>query len=78
MNKMNKNNDTNNQETSYTGLGVVWGASLGFIFGLLLFEDNFAVGIGIGLAIGIVIGSILDSRRANGFDENRESNKTKQ
>jgi hypothetical protein len=53
------------EEFSYAGLGIALGASLGFIFGLLLFEDNFALGIGVGLAIGLIVGSIMDVRRAS-------------
>ena len=53
------------EEFSYTGLGITLGASLGFIFGLLLFEDNFAIGIGVGLTIGLIIGSIMDIRSSN-------------
>jgi uncharacterized membrane protein len=48
---------------SFTGLGIALGASLGFILGLLLFEDNPAVGIGIGVALGLIIGSAMDARR---------------
>lgn len=51
------------KSSSFAGLGIALGASLGFIFGLLLFEDNLAVGIGIGVALGLIIGSAMDARR---------------
>ena len=33
---------------TYAGLGMVWGSSFGFIFGLLFFKEYFPVFIGIG------------------------------
>jgi hypothetical protein len=63
MRMMNNKSDANiDKKTSYTGLGIIMGAGLGFIVNLLLLEEISAVGIGIGVALGLVIGSILDSR----------------
>jgi uncharacterized membrane protein len=47
---------------TYALLGIVWGASFGFIFGLLFFKDYFPVFIGIEGAAGLIIGTRLDSR----------------
>jgi uncharacterized membrane protein len=60
---MTKNDSTDRKKTSYTGLGIVFGASFGFIIALLFFDGNLGVGIAIGAAIGLVIGAILDAQR---------------
>jgi uncharacterized membrane protein len=53
------------RSTSYTGLGVALGASLGFIISILFLDGNVGFGIGIGAAVGIVIGSIIDTQKAD-------------
>lgn len=45
-----------NNQYRNVGVGVGLGAALGLVFGMLIFPDNPAVGIGIGVAIGVAIG----------------------
>jgi len=42
-----------------TGLGLVFGAALGLVFGLMLFDDWW-VGPMIGVAVGLVIGAVAE------------------
>lgn len=44
----------------YTGLGLVFGAGLGMIVGLVLLE-TWWYGMGIGAAIGLVLGSMVEA-----------------
>jgi len=44
----------------YVGAGMVIGAAIGMIFGLMLFE-NLALGSAIGAAVGLVIGAAIDA-----------------
>ena len=53
------------RKISYTGLGVILGASLGVLFGLLFVDDSFAFVIGIGITLGLIIGSIMDVHSSN-------------
>ncbi|MBE0409164.1 MAG: hypothetical protein IBX69_05460 [Anaerolineales bacterium] len=46
----------------YTGSGIVIGAAIGLIFGLLLLE-NIVVGLIIGAAAGLILGAIMDVLR---------------
>jgi uncharacterized membrane protein len=46
----------------FAGAGLPIGAALGFIFGMLLF-DNLIFGAGIGAALGLIIGAIIDGQR---------------
>jgi uncharacterized membrane protein len=46
----------------YTGSGIVIGAAIGLIFGLLLLE-NIVSGLIIGAAAGLIIGAIIDGMR---------------
>lgn len=59
-----KTDHTNHEKSkySYAGLGIVFGASLGFIFALLFSKENIAVGIGIGVALGLIVGASIDNR----------------
>lgn len=43
----------------YTGLGVVFGAGLGMIVGLV-FLESWWLGMGVGAAIGLVLGSVVE------------------
>ena len=45
----------------YSDSGLVIGAALGLIYGLLLF-DEMALGLVFGVAVGLVIGAILDAQ----------------
>ncbi len=44
----------------YTGLGLIFGAGLGMIVGLVLLE-TWWYGMGIGAAIGLVLGSSVEA-----------------
>ena len=46
----------------FAGPGLPIGAALGFIFGMLLF-DNLIFGAGIGAALGLIIGATIDAQR---------------
>jgi F0F1-type ATP synthase assembly protein I len=48
-------------KTSYTDLGVIFGAGLGTLLGVLIFENTFFVGIIISIVIGLILGIILDA-----------------
>jgi hypothetical protein len=50
------------KKNSHLGTGIALGMSLGFIFGLLLWDGNFMIGVSIGLCLGLVIGLIADER----------------
>lgn len=45
-----------------TGLGIVFGAALGLLFGQILF-DNWWFGPMIGVAAGLIIGAVVDRQR---------------
>jgi len=47
--------------TCYAGAGLVIGAGMGMIFGLLLFED-LSWGSGMGAGLGLVFGATVDAR----------------
>lgn len=51
-------NETRN-DRMYTGLGLVFGAALGMIFGMMLFSELW-VGPLIGTALGLIVGAIID------------------
>jgi uncharacterized membrane protein len=53
---------TRERNIIYAGVGIPIGAAVGFIFGLLLF-DNMALGAGAGAAVGLIIGAIIDAQR---------------
>ena len=42
-----------------TGVGLVFGAALGLVFGLMLF-DNWWMGPMIGVALGLITGAVAD------------------
>jgi uncharacterized membrane protein len=48
-----------------TGVGIVFGAALGLLFGQLLFDDWW-IGPMIGVAAGLIIGAITDLGRPAG------------
>ena len=50
------------KKKSQTGNGIAMGASLGFILGLQLGDDNIAWGTSIGLCLGLVIDTITGAR----------------
>jgi uncharacterized membrane protein len=56
-------NSNQKQNTSYVGLGIIFGVPFGFIIGLLLFPENPASGIGIGISLGIIVGAIMDAQK---------------
>jgi uncharacterized membrane protein len=63
--KQNSDRDENPQgKAYYAGVGLVIGASIGMIFGLLLF-DNLALGsvIAMGAALGLVLGAVVDAQK---------------
>lgn len=45
----------------WTGIGVVFGAALGLLFGLLIFEGAWWSPV-VGAALGIVVGAVVDGR----------------
>lgn len=44
----------------WPGFGLVMGAALGSVLGLLLFPDLFFLGTGSGAGIGLVVGAIIE------------------
>jgi len=52
----------NERKFLYTGAGIPIGAALGFIFGMLLF-DNLIFGAGLGAALGLIIGASFDAQQ---------------
>ena len=50
-----------NKKTHYVGGGIVVGAALGILFGLLL-QTNTALSIIVGAAAGLIVGAILDAQ----------------
>lgn len=56
--EVNKSTEGNEHKgiPTYAGVGIVIGAALGMIFGLILFEE-LALGSAIGAAIGLVFGA---------------------
>jgi flagellar biosynthesis protein FliR len=54
-----KSNGNKRSALPHKGSGMAIGATLGFIFGLMLF-DNLALGLVLGVAIGLGIGSMVD------------------
>lgn len=57
-----KSNESNSRKILYAGAGIPIGAALGFIFGMLLF-DNLIFGAGIGAALGLIIGASIDAQQ---------------
>lgn len=51
-----------------TGLGIVFGAALGLLFGQILFE-SWWLGPMIGVAVGLIIGAVADLQQRP--DDNR-------
>ncbi len=52
-----------------TGLGIVFGAVLGLLFGQMLFDDWW-LGPMIGVAAGLIIGAVIDLQQ--GPDDKRD------
>jgi len=52
-------NSSKNKKILYAGVGIPIGAGIGFIVGLIFF-DNMVLGIGAGAGIGLIIGAIID------------------
>lgn len=50
----------------YAGAGLVIGAAIGMILGLLLFED-LALSLGFGAAVGLMIGAMRDAQGRHGI-----------
>jgi hypothetical protein len=50
-------------KSSYIGLGVAMGLSIGYMFGLLILDDG-PLGAGLGLVLGITMASIADDQAA--------------
>ena len=48
------------QDGGRIGVGIALGASLGVVFGLLVF-DNLALGLGLGAALGLLVSSGIDA-----------------
>lgn len=51
-------------KTTYVGLGISIGAAIGFIFGIILF-DEMIYGAGIGVALGLIAGAAIDAQAKN-------------
>jgi hypothetical protein len=51
------------QRIVWPGFGLIAGAVLGAIIGLLFFEDSFVIMGAMGGGIGLVIGAIIDQFR---------------
>ncbi len=60
---MAENTRDDESRKSDIGSNVALGLSFGFIFGLLIFDGNIALGMGLGLCIGLIIGAISDFRK---------------
>lgn len=57
-----------------TGLGIVFGAALGLLFGQMLF-DGWWLGPMIGVAAGLIIGAVADMLRPRGAHRRRAPDK---
>jgi len=67
----NSSNGENSRKTMYyAGAGLAIGASIGMIFGLLLFED-LAWGCVIGCAVGLIMGAATDALRGRETDSGK-------
>jgi hypothetical protein len=53
----------NGKNIQYAGVGIPIGTALGFLFGMLLF-DNMPLGAGAGAAIGLIVGAAIDAQQA--------------
>ncbi len=61
--KQNLNKQENSRRnTNFAGSGMVIGAAIGMIFGMLLFESQ-AIGCVFGAALGLVIGAAIDAQK---------------
>jgi len=58
---LNKEEETQ-KDNNITGFGLIIGAAIGTIFGLMLFE-NMAIGGGIGAGMGLIIGAVIDLQK---------------
>ncbi len=46
--------------SKYIGAGIVFGSSLGVVYGIVF--DQLAIGVGVGVCLGICVGVILANR----------------
>lgn len=46
---------------TFTGIGIAIGTSVGFMAGILLF-NNLAMGAGMGFVLGLIFGNSIDQR----------------
>ncbi len=47
---------------TYTGIGIAIGTSMGFMAGMIIF-NNPAIGAGVGFVLGLIFGNSLDQMR---------------
>lgn len=59
---MNEKTNKHTMNYHYIALGLIFGAALGLIVGLLLF-DELLLGTFVGAALGLIVGSIVDLQR---------------
>lgn len=57
-------NSNSNRKIMYAGVGISIGAGIGFILGLILF-DNMVLGMGAGAGIGLIVGAVIDLQGKN-------------
>lgn len=55
-------NKNENKKLMYAGVGIAIGAAIGFIVGLILF-DNMVLGTGAGAGIGLIMGAVIDLQK---------------
>ena len=67
MEQNSSKGENSRKTTYYAGAGMVIGAAIGMIFGLMLFE-NLALGSAIGAAVGLVMGAAIDAQRHHETD----------
>ncbi len=55
------------KNTNFAGSGMAIGATIGMMFGLMLFESQ-AMGCAFGAALGLVIGAAIDAQESHDTD----------
>lgn len=59
---MVRNEKTPAGASSYTAVGVVFGAGVGLVAGVLIGGGAIALGMAVGGGVGVVIGAAMDAR----------------
>jgi len=64
MNERKKNKSSNNKDTYFTALGLVFGSAIGLILSMI-FNGNITLWLLSGTSLGLIVGAIVDGMNNN-------------